>query len=678
MCSASFAQTQSFWLKLSDPRVLNESAWETLTRNLQISQVTQALSNSRSTDLLNVYELECVCSKSQLESEMKTLGISFLAIERAPQYEVLYVPNDFSNIQAPDYSLSLINAPQAWDLTQGGDSVLLAISDQNFSPLHEDLEGKVVFYDATNTTTPTHGTAVAIVAAGKTDNGMGLSSIGFNTKLALYKMTYNEVLLAAYSGADIINVSWTSGCFYSQIEQDVMTEVHAQGAFVIASAGNGNTCGYANAHVYPASYGHVFSVTSVGPSNNHERYIGDNTSTHQHNDSVDLAAPGYDVAISPAPGWYLNSSGTSFAAAYVSGTVALMLAANECMSNVEIEAILKSTAFPINNLNTPYAGLIGAGRLDAYQAVLAASNVMNPVQPTVVTSDACEAADAGISVGVTGGQSPYSITWGNGMLGLVQNNLSAGSYYLHIEDAHGCRFDTLINLSDLVPPVYTVLSANPTCFESANGMLEVNPMDSNVLVLWSQGGSGPVAYGLSGGPYEAYLNYGLNCVDTVLLNLVAPAELVVSSMVSPINGNTLGAIDLTVSGGTAPYQYFWQGQSASEDLNDLQAGPYDVLIMDANGCQFEASYTVEQTNGEEAIEPVLLLSLYPNPNDGYFQLTGASGSVYDVTVYDASGRLIWSSQFTGQTQVNIDLKPGEYFLKVEGNQVSKVFKMIRL
>jgi hypothetical protein len=152
-------------------------------------------------------------------------------------------------------------------------------------------------------------------------------------------MDYNDVLLAAYNGEKIINLSWTSGCFYSQLQQDVMTEVASKGAFVIASAGNGNTCGSANALVYPASYGHVFSVTSVGPTNNHERYLGDPTSTHQHNDSVDLAAPGYDVAISPAPGWYLNSSGTSFAAAYVSGTVALMLAANECISNLQIEKL---------------------------------------------------------------------------------------------------------------------------------------------------------------------------------------------------------------------------------------------------------------------------------------------------------------------------------------------------
>jgi hypothetical protein len=244
--------------------------------------VSQALSNSRNSELLKVYELECTCTQAQLSDGLKRFQLSYAILEPAPKYEVLYLPNDFSNILAPDYSLSLINAPQAWDITHGNDSIAIAISDQNFTPSHEDLEGKVIYYDVTNTASPTHGTAVAIVAAGKTDNALGLSSIGFNSKLALYKMDYNDVLLAAYNGEKIINLSWTSGCFYSQLQQDVMTEVASKGAFVIASAGNGTTCGSANALVYPASYGHVFSVTSVGPTNNHERYLGDPTSTHQH------------------------------------------------------------------------------------------------------------------------------------------------------------------------------------------------------------------------------------------------------------------------------------------------------------------------------------------------------------------------------------------------------------
>ena len=88
-------------------------------------------------------------------------------------------------------------------------------------------------------------------------------------------------------------------------------------------------------------FDNVFSVTSIGSSDNHEKNIGDPNSTHQHNDMVDLCAPGYDVKVQPDHNWELYSSGTSFAAPFVSGTVALMLSVNHCLDNEDIELILK-------------------------------------------------------------------------------------------------------------------------------------------------------------------------------------------------------------------------------------------------------------------------------------------------------------------------------------------------
>ena len=95
----------------------------------------------------------------------------------------------------------------------------------------------------------------------------------------------------------------------------------------------------------------MFSVTSIGATDNHQKIIGDPLSTHQHNAAVDLSAPGYNVAISAAPGWYLTSSGTSFAAPQVSGTVALMLSVNPCLSNLDIENILKNSSQNIDTIN---------------------------------------------------------------------------------------------------------------------------------------------------------------------------------------------------------------------------------------------------------------------------------------------------------------------------------------
>ena len=76
------------------------------------------------------------------------------------------------------------------------------------------MVGKVLYYDGTNTASQGHGTAVATLAAGNTNNGVGIASVGYNSELGLFRMNYNEVLAAAYDGYKVINMSWTSGLFF--------------------------------------------------------------------------------------------------------------------------------------------------------------------------------------------------------------------------------------------------------------------------------------------------------------------------------------------------------------------------------------------------------------------------------------------------------------------------------
>jgi hypothetical protein len=329
---------------------------------------TKAFPSSRNKDLQNVYEFNCNCNESKLYSELfKVPGVA--RIEYAPVYETLQSPNDYTATFADNWALDLINAQGAWFITTGNSNVNIAISDQNYYSNHEELQGKVTYYDATNTATKVHGTAVATIAAGNTNNEIGLSSIGYNSSLSLYRMNYNDMLMASYAGAKVINLSWTSGCSFNPYVQQAIDEVWANGTFIVASAGNGTTCGGADNLVYPAAYNHVFAVTSIGHLDNIEKTIGNPNTRHQTNASVDICAPGHDVPLTGAPGWYFTSSGTSFAAPYVTGTVGLMIAANTNITNDEIDSILRASATNIDSLNPSYVGKIGAGRLNAAEAV---------------------------------------------------------------------------------------------------------------------------------------------------------------------------------------------------------------------------------------------------------------------------------------------------------------------
>jgi hypothetical protein len=328
----------------------------------------KAFPKSKQRNLQNVYEFECTCNETELYAALHNVpGIS--GIEYAPKYETLQSPDDYTATFSSNWALDLINANGAWFITTGNQAVNIAISDQNYYVNHEELSGKVTYYDATNTSTKTHGTAVATIAAGNTNNSVGLASIGYNSSLSLFRMNYNDMLVASYAGARVLNLSWTSGCTYNHYAQAIIDEIYANGTFIVASAGNGTTCGGANNLVYPAAYNHVFAVTSVGAQDNIEKIIGNPNTRHQTNQSVDICAPGHNVPLTAAPGWYLYSSGTSFAAPYVTGTVGLMVAANPDITNDEIDSILRVSATNIDSLNPAYVGKIGAGRLNSAEAV---------------------------------------------------------------------------------------------------------------------------------------------------------------------------------------------------------------------------------------------------------------------------------------------------------------------
>jgi subtilisin family serine protease len=389
ICTISFSQDTQYlsrvWVTIDDPSILQStpaSPFDQLMREQSVSSVKKAFPNAHTPSLQQVYELSCACDNTELEKLLLTIeGVSQPIAVYDPI--MLDTPDDYSLTFAPDYALDLIHAQGAWEYTHGNSSVILGISDINFDVTHEELVGKIAAGGSTGPSSPYHGTAVAVTAAGNTNNSVGKSAIGYDCNLGLFIGNYNGLLAARDNGARVVNASWHDGsCGFNAYCQAIITELYEDGVVVIAAAGNGAaTCGSAGALAYPASYNHVISVTSVGPNDNHEGIIGDPASAHQHNVAVDIAAPGYNVPLTVASGWYLTGNGSSFAAPFVTGTVGLMLSVNPDLTVDQIETILKSTAVNIDAVNPAYAGLLGAGRLNAEMAVALSSQGARP-QPT--------------------------------------------------------------------------------------------------------------------------------------------------------------------------------------------------------------------------------------------------------------------------------------------------------
>lgn len=285
--------------------------------------------------------------------------------------------------------LELVRANKAWDITTGDSKVYIGISDNPFDIYHEDLIDKFVYADNI-ATDQSHGTWVAGFISPNTNNNKGISGIGYNTKMVGSSMgTISAYNLAKVPGVRVINLSWKGRCHTpGRVDNAIYYEIrNILDVLVVAAAGNGKTCGGPNHYVYPASYESVLSVSSIGhiypigdsnmfnQKDVHQRYIdlgNPDEDTNQHNDKVDIVAPGSDLRTTGFGSNYkFIYNGTSTSAPQVAAAAGLIYSINPYLSADEVEDILKRTADDIYWIpeNAPYIGKLGTGRLNVFRAV---------------------------------------------------------------------------------------------------------------------------------------------------------------------------------------------------------------------------------------------------------------------------------------------------------------------
>jgi serine protease len=325
-------------------------------------------------------------------------------------YEIVFIPNDPS--YGSQWGLPRINAPAAWDVTQGDTSVVIAINDTGVDWDHPDLSANIWRnwgeipnngidddgngyiddirgwdFGGLNGTPdndpmedrPDHGTHVAGIASAVTDNAVGIASIGFKTKImpvktsrddvrnpqgiALISYGYEGIVYAADNGAKVINTSW-GGSGFSILGQEVINYATLNGALIVGAAGNSNS----SAPFYPASYDGVLSVASTEQSDLKSGFSNYGT-------GVDVSAPGGGILSTWQNNTYSTASGTSMAAPFAAGLVGLTAAVFPSYNPIQLGEQVRVNTDNIDALNPSFQFLLGSGRLNAFKSVSNMSSV---------------------------------------------------------------------------------------------------------------------------------------------------------------------------------------------------------------------------------------------------------------------------------------------------------------
>ncbi len=286
-----------------------------------------------------------------------------------------------------------IGAMTAW-LHSTGVGVTVAVVDTGVDPTAPDLTGQTVagqsFFNGVQGT-PTedengHGTFVSGIIAAIQNNGAGVTGVAPGAKVMPLQAldangngSINDVAAAfnyaGQNGVRIVNASLGAAAISQTLEQSIADNPNT---LYVVAAGNGNAhqIGYDvdTTPYYPCDLP-VANVICVGATDQNDRPA---SFTNYGAASVDLFAPGVNIASTRPGGGYGYASGTSMATPMVSGALALMLAQDPSLTAAQLKTDLLARVSPAPEL----AGLsVTGGELNAAAAVGAVAPVGTSAPP---------------------------------------------------------------------------------------------------------------------------------------------------------------------------------------------------------------------------------------------------------------------------------------------------------
>ena len=211
--------------------------------------------------------------------------------------------------------------------------------------------------------------------------------------------------------------------------------------------------------------------------------------------------------------------------------------------------------------------------------------------------------DGEISLNISGGTSPYRYFWSNSVPQQNMNiasSLSANEFYeVNVLDTNNCSDN------------YTFVLEQPPKIEAENLMVNDKPCfgDSTDVLLNVTGGVAPYEYewedsistnnsaqGLKTGIYRVSIKDKKDCVNYFSFSVKIPQKLRLSPKIRDASCLEIcdGIIEMNISGGTEPYNYFINNEQVNEIKDSLCVGEYLLSIKDEHNCLVNDTLLIEE------------------------------------------------------------------------------------
>jgi hypothetical protein len=369
--------------------------------NKNISEFAKEFKKHYSSDEYKIIYYDTVTHRLQIEvpqeerekikDDLKTKMSSFeMLIWNEGMLRQNYIPSDpdFANSSNSWYH-KMVKAPEAWEITQGDNEVIIAIIDDSFDENHPEFKGKI--YKPWNITSASpklttaggngiHGTHVAGIATALAENGQGVTGIAPKCKLmpiqvgdenGLMSMTavIDGVLYAIDNGADVVNMSLgmqvypeivrlnaadqqkIADILYKEEEEfwnQLFKIAYDRNVIIVLAGGNQDVIiGLDPMQRTP----YTINVSATDPTNT-------KASFSNYGNKSTISAPGVQIYSSLPNGKYGNLDGTSMAAPIVTGGIALIKSANPSLSFDQIKDLIQSTGIPLGSSSKQMGNLL--------------------------------------------------------------------------------------------------------------------------------------------------------------------------------------------------------------------------------------------------------------------------------------------------------------------------------